>query len=602
MKSKSPFTLCVALANRHSLVALAIALSPLLGSQAARAADITWSGATGVIGLNTNWVGSVLPSNSVSNTVATDRWVFGAAGAGGTALTGARNFGGMLFNVGAPAYTIGTTSDSVTWAFTGSAITNNSSNVQTINYNLAMSSGRTFTGSTVGGDIIANGLLSAGGNIAKTGTNNLTITNAGSTLSNNFNVSGGGTLTFGAVGTVGARSLGAPTVAVPAGTGTFNITGATLAAAPGVTLTANSAINNLNMNAASMFTMADGVFNTFEVRGATVNLFAATGTAPTFNFNLGGTASADVLAITNTPTFSFAGPQINITPVSALTVGNSYTVVTAAGGLDSANTFVLGSSVAIFGNTSYTLSITNSATTTSIGVTAADLARAFYSGAQGTTLNAGTPGLTTNWLDAASSGSDTLIQPSAATELHFAATGATNTTIATLGQDYSVLSLNFNNNAGSVSINDTASNKITVGTGGIYVTGGTHSINVPLVLSAAQSFTNNSGGSVTIGGNINSSGFALSSNSSGAITINGNITNSGGIVKDGAGTLTVAGTIGGSGGLIKNGSGNLVLNNTNSYSGATAINLGTVTVSTFGAFGTDTNPIALSAGGAAGIT
>jgi fibronectin-binding autotransporter adhesin len=585
MKSKSILTL-----SKSSALPLALAISSLLGSQFVRAADVTWSttAATGDVNTAANWALGALPVN----TAAADRWVFGSSTT--TTLTGGRTFGGMLFNAGAPAYTIGTTSNNVTWNVTGSAITNNSSNVQTINYNLAMAAARTFTGSTAGGDIIANGLLSGGGNIAKTGTNNLTITNAGSTLTNNFTITGG-TLTFGAVGTVGAKSIGA------AGAGTFSINGGTLAITPGVTLTANSAVNNLNANAGSKFTMADGFFNTFEVRGATVDLFKTTGTAPTYNFNLGGTASADVLAITGTPTFSFAGPQINITPVSALTVGNSYTVVTAAGGLNSGNSFVLGSSVAIFGNTSYTLSITNSATSTSIGVTAADLARAYYSGAQGTTLNGGTPGVSTNWLDAATAGSDALIQPSAATEYHFSATGATNTTIATLGQDYSALSLNFNSNAGSVSINDTASNTITVGTGGINVTGGTHSINVPLVLSAAQGFTNNSGGSITIGGNINSSGFALSSNSSGAITINGNITNSGGIVKDGAGTLTIAGTIGGTGGLIKNGSGSLVLNNTNGYSGTTAINLGTVTVSTFGAFGTDTGAISMGVSGAAGI-
>jgi fibronectin-binding autotransporter adhesin len=595
MKSKSPLSLFGSFTNRPAAVALAVALSSLLSNHGAKAADFTWSGATnGTIGTASNWSGGVLPSNPAASSTLGDRWVFGASS--NTTLTGARTFAGMIFNAGAPAYTIGTTSDNVTWNVTGSAITNNSSNVQTINYNLAMAQGRTFTGSTAGGDIIANGLLSGAGNITKSGTNKLTVTNAGSTISNNFIVNGGGTLAFGAVGTTGAAFVGT------SGARSVNVTGATLAAQPGVALTVASSIVNLNMNTGAKFTMVDGVYNTFGVTGTAANGYAGTaGTAPTYSFDIGGTSSADVLAFTGTPTFTNAGSQLFFTPVSALTVGNSYTVVTAAGGLNVANSFVLGSSVAVFGNTSYTLSISNTATTTSIGVTAADLAKAFYSGAQGTTLNAGAPGVSTNWLDAASSGSDTLIQPSAATEFHFAATGATNTTIATLGQDYSALSLNFNGNAG-VSINDTASNKITVGTGGINVTGGTHSINVPLTLSAAQSFTNNSGGSVTIGGNIDSSGFALSSNSSGAIIINGNITNSGGLTKDGAGTLTIAGTIGGTGGLIKNGSGSLVLNNSNGYSGATAINLGTVTVSTIGAFGTDTGAISMGVSGAAGIT
>jgi fibronectin-binding autotransporter adhesin len=602
MKPKSPFALCRAYTQAPAAIALASALLSLVSTQGVRAADVTWSGATdGAINTATNWLGGVLPSNTSGTgnppTPPSDRWVFGVAGAGGTTLTGARNFGGMIFNAGAPAYTIGTTSDNVAWNVTSSAITNNSSNIQTINYNLAMAAGRTFTGSTAGGDIIANGLLSGNGNITKSGTNNLTITNAGSTLSNNFILNGGGTLTFGAVATVGARSLGAPT----AGTGTFTVTGATLAATPGVTLTANSAINNLNMNAASKFTMADGVYNTFEVRGATVNLSGTTGVAPTFNFNLGDTASADVLAITGTPTFSFTGPQINITPVTALTVGNTYTVVTAAGGLDAANSFVLGTGVAVFGNTSYILSISKTATNVSIGVTSAELAKAFYSGAQGSTLNAGTPGVSSNWVDAVSGGADTLIQPGAATEFNFTATGATNTTIATLGQDYSALSLNFNSNAGSVSINDTASNKITVAAGGINVTGGSHAINVPLVLSAGQTFTNN-GALLTLGGSINAGSNILNVTGTGPTTINGNITNSGGLTKDGNGTLTVAGTIGGTGGLIKNGSGSLVFNSANPYAGSTTINQGTISVSTFGAFGTDTGAISMGVSGAAGIT
>jgi fibronectin-binding autotransporter adhesin len=597
MKSKSLFSLLAPSANRQLSIPLAISLTTLLGSQFVRAADATWTGDTdAAIGTATNWLGGVLPSNAAAG----DRWVFGAAGVGGTTLTGARAFSGMIFNAGAPAYTIGATTNNVTWNVIGSAITNSSSNVQTINYNLVMGTGRTFTGSTAGGDIIANGLLSGGGNITKSGTNNLTITNASSTLSNNFIVNGGGTLTFGAVETVGAKSLGAPTVGVPAGTGTFSVTGATLSATPGITLTANSAINNLNMNSASKFTMADGFFNTFEVRGATVDLFKTTGTATTFNFNVGDTASADVLAITGTPTFSFAGPQINITPVTALTVGNTYNVVTAAGGLDAANSFVLGTGVAVFGNTSYTLSISKTATNVSIGVTAADLAKAYYSGAQGTTLNAGTPGVSSNWVDDVSGGADTLIQPGAATEFNFTATGATNTTIATLGQDYSALALNFNSNAGSVSINDTASNKITVAAGGINVTSGSHAINVPLVLSTGQTFTNN-GALLTLGSSIDAGSNILNVIGTGPTTINGNVTNSGGLTKDGTGTLTVAGALGGTGGLTKNGTGSLVFNNSNGYSGTTAINQGTVTVPTFGAFGTDTGAISMGVSGAAGI-
>lgn len=589
MKTQSFTALCVASSHRQSTIAFAVALSSLFASLSVHAVDVTWSGDTADINTDTNWVGGALPSATL------DRWVFGAAGAGGSELTGSRNFAGMLFNAGAPAYTIGTLGDNSTWQVTSSAITNNSSNIQTINYNLAIGTARIFTGSTAGGDIVVNGNLSGGENATKNGTNNLTITSAGSTLTNNFTVNGG-RLVFGAVGTVGAKVVGA------SGARVFNINnGGTLAAAPGVTLTANSSIQNLVMRTGSSFTMADGFFNTFEVTG-TADLFQTTGTEPVYNFNVGDTASADVLALTNAPTFSIAGPRINITPVTALIIGNTYTVVTAPSGLDSANGFVLGTGLATFGNTTYTLSITNTATTTIIGVTSANLAKAFYSGSQGTTLNAGTPGVSSNWLDAASGGTDTLFQPTTATEMHFAATGATNTTIATLGQDYTVVSLNFNDNAGPVSINDTGSNTITVGTGGINVAAESHSINVPLVLSTSATFANSGAGFLTIGGSIDSNGNTLTAGGTGSITIDGNVTNSGGVIKEGAGTATFAGTISGSGGITKNGTGVLVLNGANNHSGATAINQGTISVSSFAAFGTDTGPISMGVSGAAGIT
>jgi autotransporter-associated beta strand protein len=551
MKSKSIFSLCGASTSRQSNLILAAALLALLGGQFAHAVDIVWSGLTSqALNVSGNWVGS--PTLAPT----TDVWVFDAAGPGGTSLTDPGGMVGMTFNVGAPAYTLGTTANNIIWAGPASPITNNSSSTQTLNMGLAMGTARTFTGT---GSFIVNGALTGNGNIGKKGTGNLTITGTANTLSNTISVTETGTLTFGAVGDVGAKNLGTGLG------GNFNITNATLAATPGiVTSGGNSSIQRLSMNAGSKFTMADGFFNTFEVT-STTDLFKTTGIAPVYTFNLGSTSSADVLALTLAPSFSFAGPKINITPVSALTIGNSYTVVTAAGGgLDNANGFVLETGVAVFGNTAYTLSITNSATSTSIGVLSADLAQAFYSGAQGTTLNAGTPGVSTNWLDAASGGTDTLIQPSAVTQLHFAATGATNTTIATLGQDYTAFSLNFNDNAGSVSINDTGSNKITLGVGGINVAAGSHSINVPLALSAAQAFTNSGPGLLTIGGDIDGGVSPLT------------------LTLAGTGSTTISSIVSGSSALSVNPSatdtGTVTLSGDNTYTGGVTLLAGALTL------------------------
>jgi autotransporter-associated beta strand protein len=81
----------------------------------------------------------------------------------------------------------------------------------------------------------------------------------------------------------------------------------------------------------------------------------------------------------------------------------------------------------------------------------------------------------------------------------------------------------------------------------------------PVTLGAAQNWTNNSSGLLTVG--------------TGAVDNGGYLLTVGGI-----GNTTIASAIGGSGGLTKSGAGTLVLSGDNTYTGATTVNAGTLVI------------------------
>jgi len=105
-----------------------------------------------------------------------------------------------------------------------------------------------------------------------------------------------------------------------------------------------------------------------------------------------------------------------------------------------------------------------------------------------------------------------------------------------------------------------------LGTVGLYVQSGfgAVTINAPLKLGASQSWYNNSGNTLVIGGNVT----GTTANSYG-LTINGSgNTSFGGVISDPATSGATS--------LTKNGSGILTLSNANTYTGATTISAGTL--------------------------
>ncbi|MEO5714449.1 MAG: autotransporter-associated beta strand repeat-containing protein [Luteolibacter sp.] len=85
-------------------------------------------------------------------------------------------------------------------------------------------------------------------------------------------------------------------------------------------------------------------------------------------------------------------------------------------------------------------------------------------------------------------------------------------------------------------------------------------------LGAAQSWTNNSGSLLTVGGTIADGGFDLS--------------------LDGSGNATLGGVISGTGGIFKSGAGTLTLNGANTFSGAMTVNAGVVNTTSLAAVNT----------------
>lgn len=438
-------------------------------------------------------------------------------------------------------------------------LTNNVTSTTAGNKTLTLNGSTAGTGEIAG--VISNAPTTTYINVTKEGTGTWTLSRIntygkGDGSANGITTINGGTLALGVNGTAGG-ALTASAVKVNSG-GTFAVT-------PGVTTTANNSITTsgttLTMNAGSAFTMADGSINTFDVSGA-ANLYAGTaGAAPTYRFNVDGVANtSDKMAISGAASASNSGGLVSITPTTALDVSDSFTIATAASGLDTSGLALANGGIASFGNTAYSLSLVNTATASTVTVTGSGVLAAYYTGDQGTTLNASS-GANTNWSTDITGIVDSAVQPTGFTNVYFSAAGATNLTIASLGQNYTFNTLNFNNAAGAVTLNNGGSNTLTLN-GGLNVDAAAplSTVNIPLVIGGLQTWTNN--GQLAVGGTVNNGGFPL--------TISG------------TGTTALSGAISGTGPLNVNPSptdtGAVTLSGTNTYSGGITVQSGALTL------------------------
>ena len=390
-----------------------------------------------------------------------------------------------------------------------------------------------------------SGQLTGAGSLIKAGVGTQTLT--GTSTYTGTTAVNGGTLALGLGG-----NLGATAVSVNTG-GLFAVTPATASAT-------NALTGSLTLNAGSNYSMADGAINTFNVTGAS-SLAPATGTSPLLTFDLGGTSGVnDLLNFSGAATDGAAKASVSFVALGALTTGNMYTFITAGSGLTAAN-FTLGTTRVTYGNTAYNLTLSGTATTETVTIGASGIPTVYYDGAAGTAALNATSGSTTNFSTDAAGTMDAGGQPTALSDVNFTATNVTTPqTIASLGQNYSVNSVNFLSGAPAITLNNGGSNTLTVNGGGITNAGANNqTLNVPVILgTVSQSVSNTGTGILALNGTVANGGFLLTTAGSGPINVSGVISGAGGLTNSNTGTTTLTGI--------------------NTYSGATTITGGTLRI------------------------
>jgi len=180
---------------RAGRCAAAILLLALLHQQASGTA--TWLGNASSSWNNAaNW-GGTLPASS-------DALVFGVAGTAGTTLNNditGQTITSLTINSGGAAWTMG--GNAVT--LTGN-VSNNSTSLLTLNFNIATTAVRTFTTTSGGGSILLGGVLSGTGGGVIADTSGTLIFAAANTYNGATMINSGGTLQLGNGGTAGSIS------------------------------------------------------------------------------------------------------------------------------------------------------------------------------------------------------------------------------------------------------------------------------------------------------------------------------------------------------------------------------------------------------------
>jgi autotransporter-associated beta strand protein len=150
-------------------------------------------------------------------------------------------------------------------------------------------------------------------------------------------------------------------------------------------------------------------------------------------------------------------------------------------------------------------------------------------------------------------------------------TRLTNTLNLAPGGTFDVNSLTFASTAGAFVVNagTPTATTLRIGTGGITTAStNTETFNAPIALLAAQNWSVNGTGALTVGGTVNLGGFTL--------TLTGTGT--------GAGTLS--GIVSGTGGITKTGTNTFTLSGANTYTGITTISAGVLATNTLANGGT----------------
>ncbi|HEV2970905.1 MAG TPA: autotransporter-associated beta strand repeat-containing protein [Pirellulales bacterium] len=407
-----------------------------------------------------------------------------------------------------------------------------------------------------------NGNISGSGSLTKNGSFALTFTQA-------HTYSGPTAINAGSLTLAGSSTgLGNTAIAVAAGAsfsvhpGGSSITlGSTGTASAGASLALAA---GTGANAGAAFDMVDGGIGTINLQqgsgfgsGLILGGAGASANAPSLSFEIGNSlGSIDLLAVTSAAMVGASGAKITIAGLPGATslATGDYTFITASGGLGGAG-FALASTTLSVGSHSYNLSLVDSTATSEVVTVTNSLVQppntAYWNGSHSGLWNTLIGGNTTNWSTAATSGADTQQLPGPLTNVFFTVTSGALNLSNTLGQDFSINSLNFTGTGTSatnpvtiggsntLTINGAAANGNTAGSGITVAAGsGAHTISSNVALGASQTWTNSSANLLTISGNIGDGGNGYVLTTAGQISLAGINTYSGGTIIS-SGVLTI---------------------------------------------------------------
>ena len=308
------------------------------------------------------------------------------------------------------------------------------------------------------------------------------------------------------------------------------------------------------------------------------NLDVAGVTASILGGSIGSTATSASIAVAGLASVvpgSSVGVNLFVVPGVIPTTGIHTLISGAAGSTLDGATYTLGT---VYNACNFTVAApTATSNTLSVAVTTVTgLATAYYKGNYQGGVNAlpPAPGVwaasdgfsASNWtLDAAGSIATSLV-PGAATDVIFSANGAVNQNAMALGSHMAINSLTVNGASSPAETNPlilSASGGFTLTLGsastpGITVRAGAGAVTFDpsIKLGTAQTWSNNSGNLLSLGGSVDNGGHLLTVTGTGNTMLGGSVNGSGGLTKEGVGTLTLAAA--------------------NTYSGTTRMSAGTL--------------------------
>ena len=499
------------------------------------------------------------PSTVASGAIAdfADGGATGGAVTNTVNLNSTRNIQGILFasattgksyainNAGSGAIILDNTGNSAAATINDTSVNGqNSIGVPiTLNSNLNVGITNAAASDTISGIISGPGetlTKSGAGTLNLSGANTysgLTTVSAGA-LNITGTVAGALTVNAGTV-SVGSNALVSGSAIVNGGTLKANgLLNSTVTIGSAGTLTGAGTIGGLlTLNAgASTINLVDGSAGTLTLdNGLTLN------GGNNLDFDLG--ASNDTISLAG-GAFSFAGSNdlISITKIIGSTItSGTYNLITGATGISASNFVLSGTTLG-----GQYLSLAASGGNLQLIAVSAGLGAAYWSGALDTNWNTLTSG-SSNWNTDQTSGINAGAIPLPATDVYFAANGVSSPINTTLGANFSIDSLNFLANVGTVTIG--GANSLTIAASGITNAAGnsvTLNPEMTVILGASQTWTNSSA-LMTVASTVtdSGSGFTLSISGSGVTVLSGANSYAGNILNNGELSVSSDSNLGG---------------------------------------------------------